>query len=75
MSLKHEFVTLARTPGANIRELCRRYGISPPTAYQLLERYAREGDAGLLERSRRPHNSPNRTPAALEQAVVSRQVV
>ena len=70
MSLKHEFVTLARTPGANIRELCRRYGISPPTAYQLLERHAREGDAGLLERSRRPHNSPNRTPAALEQAVV-----
>ena len=25
---------------------------------------------GLLERSRRPHNSPNRTPAVLEQAVV-----
>ena len=70
MSLKQEFVTLARTPGANIRELCRRYGISPPTAYQLLERHAREGDAGLLERSRRPHNSPNRTPAVLEQAVV-----
>ena len=46
MSLKQEFVTLARTPGANIRELCRRYGISPPTAYQLLERHAREGDAG-----------------------------
>ena len=71
MSLKREFVILARGEGANIRELCRRYGISPPTGYQLLERYAREGDAGLLERSRRPHNSPNRTPAELERAVVA----
>ena len=71
MSQKHEFVTLARREGANIRELCRRYGVSPPTAYQLLERYEREGDAGLLERSRRPHNSPNRTPVDLEHAVLA----
>ena len=74
MSLKHEFVTLARRDGANIRELCRRYTISPPTAYQLLERYAREGDTGLAERSRRPHHSPNRTTAELEQAVLSVRV-
>ena len=70
MSLKHEFVTLARTEGANIRELCRRYTISPPTAYQLLDRYAREGDAGLVERTRRPHHSPHRTPLEVERAVV-----
>ena len=70
MSLKHEFVTLARREGANIRELCRRYTVSPPTAYQLLDRYEREGDGGLAERSRRPHHSPNRTPAELEQAVL-----
>lgn len=71
MSLKHEFVTLARGEGVNIRELCRRYTISPPTAYQLLDRYAREGDVGLAERSRRPHHSPNRTRAELEQAVLN----
>ncbi len=71
MSLKHEFVTLARKEGANIRELCRRYTISPPTAYELLDRYAREGDSGLAERSRRPHTSPTRTPAEMEQAVVA----
>ena len=70
MSLKHEFVTLARREGANIRELCRRYSISAPTGYELLDRYAREGDAGLAERSRRPHHSPHRTPAELEEAVV-----
>ena len=71
MSLKHEFVTLARREGANIRELCRRYSISAPTAYELLDRYAREGEAGLAERSRRPHHSPHRTPAELEEAVVA----
>ena len=70
MSLKHEFVTLALREGANIRELCRRYGVSPPTAYQLLDRYAREGEAGLAKRSRRPHHSPNRTPGELELAVL-----
>ena len=70
MSLKYEFVTLAQREGANIRELCRRYGVSPPTAYQLLDRYSREGEAGLVERSRRPHHSLNRTPADLERAVL-----
>ena len=70
MSRKYEFVTLAQREGANIRELCRRFTISPPTAYQLLDRYSREGEAGLVERSRRPHHSPNRTPAELEQAVL-----
>ena len=70
MSIKHAFVTLARREGTNIRELCRRFTISPPTAYELLDRYRREGKAGLAERSRRPHSSPARTPAELEQAVL-----
>ena len=71
MSLKLEFVALAGEEGTNFRELCRRYEISPPTGYRLLQRYEREGDDGLLERSRRPHNSPNRTPAELERAVLA----
>ncbi len=70
MSLKHEFVALALREGANVRELCRRYGVSPPTAYQLLDRYAQEGEAGLAKRSRRPHHSPNQTPVKLELAVL-----
>lgn len=31
MSLRQEFVTLASQEGANIRALCRRFGISPKT--------------------------------------------
>src|ERR1700757_5365440 len=41
MSLREEFVCLAGQEGSNLRELCRRYGISAPTAYKWLARYAR----------------------------------
>lgn len=70
MSLRHEFVLLAQQEGRNIRQLCRRYGISPTTAYKWLHRFAAAGPAGLQERSRRPHHSPRRAPAATETAVL-----
>src|SRR6202008_1662800 len=40
MSLREEFVCLAGQEGSNLRELCRRYGISAPTAYKWLARDA-----------------------------------
>ena len=36
-------------------ELCRRYGISRQTGYELIRRYEQEGETGLLWRSRAPH--------------------
>ena len=71
MSLRQEFVLLARQPDANIRALCRRFEISPATAYKLLKRYAQQGQAGLADQSRRPQNSPGRTPDPIEQAIVA----
>jgi transposase InsO family protein len=70
MSIKQEFVELASREGANRRELCRRFCISPKTGYALLARHAQEGAAAFVERSRRPHSSPVRTAAAVEQAVI-----
>ena len=58
VSLRYEFVRLAEREGANIQELCRHFTITPPTAYKWLGRYAAEGKAGLVDRSRRPHRSP-----------------
>src|SRR6478736_6058617 len=69
MSLKFEFVTLAKRPDANLRELCRRFGVSPKTAYKWVERFDHGGAPALAERSRRPHHSPTRTDAALERLV------
>jgi len=54
MSCRHEFVLLASQPGAVVRELCRRHGISPKTGYKWLARYQADGAAGLADRSRRP---------------------
>jgi transposase InsO family protein len=70
MSLREEFVTFAQQEGANMRELCRRYGISPTTGYKWLGR-AIAGETDLRDRSRRPHTSPRRTPAAIEDAVLA----
>jgi len=70
MDQREEFVKLALMPGANRKELCRRFGISRKTGYKLLRRHAAEGRAGLADRSRRPRRSPARTPDAIEQEVL-----
>ena len=51
MSLRQEFVQLAMQPGANRRELCRRFKISPKTAYKWLGRYKLAGQEGLEDRA------------------------
>ena len=70
MERKREFVVFAAAEGANVRELCRRFGISPTTGYKWLGRYRAEGAAGLVEQSRRPKTSRLRTPAAVEAKVI-----
>lgn len=70
MSSRLEFVTLATAQGANVRALCRSFGISPQTAYKLLARFKEHGAEGLQERSRKPLLSPRRSSAELESRVV-----
>jgi transposase InsO family protein len=71
MDARLEFVMLAAAEGANVRELCRRFGVSPTTGYKWLERWRLAGEAGLSELSRRPQTSPSRSAAATEKAVLS----
>jgi len=71
MSFKEEFVRLALLEGANVSELCRRFGVSRPTGHKWLSRYRQAGIAGLVERSRRPLQSPLRCSEAMEAAVLS----
>ncbi len=71
VSLRQEFVWLAVQEGANKRELCRRFGISPKTGYKWLARAADDVPAPLTDRSRRPHTSPARSGEAAEQAVLA----
>ncbi len=70
MSQRRDFVALASSENANLRELCRRFKISPTTGYKWLNRYQDTGESGLQDRSRRPHHSPTKTAADKEQLIV-----
>ena len=71
MSQREEFVVLASADGANVSELCRRFGLSRKTGYKWLSRYATEGSAGLADQSRRPLEPAGRTSDELEQRVLA----
>ncbi|MCI0555863.1 MAG: IS481 family transposase [Anaerolineae bacterium] len=70
MSQRQEFVELARQENANIRALCREFGITPRTGYKWIKRYQEEGEHGLYDRSRRPQHSPFKSSVVMEEAVL-----
>jgi transposase InsO family protein len=59
---RREFVRLAQSGEVSVAELCRRFSISRETGFKLLRRSREEGEAGLLDRSRRPLSSPRQVP-------------
>jgi putative transposase len=54
----------------DVADLARRYGISRKTAYKWIDRYDAGGPAGLVDRSRRPAQSPQATPARVVEALL-----
>ena len=70
MDLKLSFAEKAAQPGSRMSVLCREYGISRETGYKWLNRFKREGAAGLVERSRRPQSSPLSTAEDVVMAVL-----
>lgn len=72
MDAREEFVSLALQEEANVRELCRRFRISPSTAYKWMQRFGQgRGRSALVDRSRRPHHCPGRTDPEVEARVVA----
>jgi transposase InsO family protein len=55
-------------PAAHVAE---QLGISRATAYKWVRRYRAEGEAGLLDRSSRPHRSPRRLADADEARILA----
>ena len=53
-----------------VAHVANELGVSRQCAHRWVARFHAEGEAGLLDRSSRPHRSPTRTPAAIEAAVV-----
>lgn len=70
MDQRREFILLFQQADVNRRELCRRFGVSPKTAYKWLARAKPEGKDWAQDRSRRPRVSPARSTAQVETAVL-----
>jgi len=70
MAQRMEFVEQALKERANVRALCREFGITPRTGYKWLKRYQELGETGLYDRSRRPRHSPGKCSPSTEQAVL-----
>lgn len=71
MGMPQLVVTAVLVEGRSKSEVARAYGLSRRWVITLVERYLAEGEAGLAPRSRRPHHSPGRTPAAVEDEVIT----
>ncbi len=70
MSSRLLAVFAADLGSVNVSELCAGLGVSRETFYKYRRRYAAEGPAGLVERSRRPLLSPNQTSVEVEEAII-----
>src|SRR5665811_2212377 len=56
--------------GWTIEATADRFQIDAKTVRKWRDRFLAEGDAGLQDRSSRPHRSPNRTPRHLRRRVL-----
>jgi len=64
------FVVEATQKARSFGALCAAYEISRPTGYLWLQGYREFGVTGIVERSRKPHRSPERTDPELERQVI-----
>lgn len=56
--------------GVPVARLCRELGISRDSYYRYRRRWESEGPAGLVDRSRRPHRSPQAMSIEVEDEIV-----
>ena len=56
--------------GHRVADVAAQLGCSRTTVYKWLQRYQREGGAGLADRSSRPRTSPSRISAEIEATIV-----
>lgn len=71
MDAKREFIELGRRSPRNMSELCRRFGVSRTTGYELMRRAEVDEEEALNERTRRPHRSPQKTAEEVERRVLA----
>jgi transposase InsO family protein len=53
-----------------VSQIATRFQVSWPTAKRWADRYEAEGEAGMADRSSRPHHMPNKTPQPVVRKIV-----
>ena len=61
--------------GWPLRRAAERFQVSVTTADRWASRYRELGEAGMADRSSRPHHSPNRTPTRTERRIIKVRVL
>ncbi len=64
-------VRRVREQGMPVAHVARAMGVSRQCAHRWVARFDSEGEAGLVDRSSRPHHMPNRTAPEIETAVLA----
>jgi putative transposase len=67
------FVVSAKRGEKSMSTWCEKFAISRPTGYQWLRRYAADGIAGVVEKSRRPQQSPTQTASVTVHRILLRR--
>jgi hypothetical protein len=60
--------------GWSRRRAADRFQVSVTTVCRWVDRYLELGEAGMVDRSSRPHYSPNRTPTRIERRIIGVRV-
>jgi transposase InsO family protein len=67
-------VQRVRNQGMPVAHVAKAMGVSRQCAHRWVNRFDAEGEAGLYDRSSRPHRTPRRTSERVEQLVVAARV-
>src|SRR5579875_3152410 len=71
MDLAGYVVNTVLVEGKSVKEVCEAHGISRSWLYELIARYRELDEEGLRPLSMRPHSSPRRVPAGIDEEIVA----
>src|ERR671922_1866647 len=71
MDLAGYVINSVLVEGRTVQEVCEAHDISRSWLYELIARYRELGEEGLRPQSRRPHSSPARVAASIEDEIVA----
>ncbi len=70
MEARRDFIRDLESGVLTMSEVCRRHGISRKTGYKWKRQHGNGGACSLVDKSRKPHVSPQKSGADLERVVV-----